>query len=123
VTYEEVQSWLDAYVEAWRSYEPAAIGDLFADGATYAYHPYDDPIRGREEIVSSWLEDPDDPASWEAEYRPLMVDGDRAVAVGESRYATGDVYSNLWVLRFDGEGRCAEFVEWYVKHPRAGASA
>ena len=44
---------------------------------------------------------------------------DRAVAVGWSRYAaTGDeperTYHNAYLLRFDAEGRCAEFHEFYM---------
>jgi hypothetical protein len=34
-------------VDAWRTYDPAAIGTLFAEDATYAYHPYDED----EEVV------------------------------------------------------------------------
>jgi ketosteroid isomerase-like protein len=119
VTAESVQAWLDAYVEAWRTYDRDAIGRLFADDATYAYHPYDEPLRGRGAIVASWLDEPDEAGSWEASYRPLLVDGERAVATGQTRYAEGRVYSNLYVMRFDADGRCAEFVEWYMGHPRA----
>jgi hypothetical protein len=46
-----------------------------------------------------------------------MVEGDRAVAIGTTRYAGGEFYWNLWVLRFDEDGRCAEFVEWYMVQP------
>jgi hypothetical protein len=46
-----------------------------------------------------------------------MIDGDRAVATGETRYADGTVFSNLFVLRFDSDGRCAEFVEWFIEQP------
>ena len=31
MTPEAVQVWLDAYAEAWRSYDAGAIGDLFAE--------------------------------------------------------------------------------------------
>jgi hypothetical protein len=51
VTHHALQRWLDAYVEAWRTYDPAAIGALFSEDATYAYHPYDggeEVVRGRE---------------------------------------------------------------------------
>ena len=58
----------------------------------------------------------DEPGSWEAEYRPRLIEGDRATAVGETRYSDGKTYDNLWVLRFDGD-RCAEFVEWYMTRP------
>jgi hypothetical protein len=114
---EAVQAWLDAYVAAWRSYDRAAIGELFAADASYAYHPYDEPLRGREAIVASWLEDPDASDSWEASYAPVLIDGRSAVATGETRYATGPVFSNLFELTFDEEGRCTRFVEWYVRHP------
>ena len=117
MTREGVQAWLDAYVAAWGSYDRAAIGELFAEDATYRYHPYDDPERGREAIVGGWLDEPDEPGSWEASYAPLLVEGDRAVATGETRYADGQTFSNLFVLEFDGDGRCSDFTEWYMEHP------
>jgi hypothetical protein len=122
MTRDDVQGWLDAYVEAWRTYEPAAIADLFADDVSYAYQPYHTPLRGRDAVVASWLESPDAPGSWEANYEPYAVDGDRAVAVGDSRYLDGGklraLYYNVWLLRFDGEGRCTEFVEYWREHPK-----
>jgi ketosteroid isomerase-like protein len=116
ITREQVQKWLDAYVAAWRSYDEDAIRALFAPDATYAYHPYDDPVKGRDAIVASWLGDRDEPGSWEASYAPSLIDGDRAIATGETHYPrTGRTFSNLYELEFDGDGRCARFVEWYVE--------
>ena len=40
MTHDDVRAWLNAYVEAWRTYDPAAIGALFTEDATYAYHPW-----------------------------------------------------------------------------------
>jgi ketosteroid isomerase-like protein len=120
MSHDEVQAWLDAYVAAWRSYDRAEIGALFADDASYAYHPWDTGdavLRGRDAIVRNWLDEPDAAGSWHAEYRPLLVEGDRAVATGVTRYADGKVYDNLWVLRFDDTNRCTEFVEWYMLRP------
>lgn len=114
---DEVQRWLDAYIEAWRTYEPRAIGDLFTEDAVHAYDPVGEPVRGRDAIVADWLKDPDEPGSWQASYRPLVVEGDRAVAVGRTTYADGKSFENLFVLRFD-DGRCAEFTEWYWRHPQ-----
>jgi hypothetical protein len=129
LTRDDVQRWLDAYVDAWRTYDPAAIADLFAEDVRYAYQPYRDPVVGRDAVVASWLEDPDAAGSWEARYEPYAVDGDRAVAVGESRYLKDDgslltLFYNVWLLRFDGEGRCTEFTEYWRELPeelRAGA--
>jgi hypothetical protein len=117
---QAVADWLDGYVRAWGSYDPREIGALFSEDAVYAYNPFDDPVRGREAIVASWLEDRDEPGTYEGRYRPLLVAGDRAVANGSSRYfgsngAVADEYDNLFVLRFDAEGRCAEFCEWYMR--------
>jgi SnoaL-like domain len=118
LTRQDVQGWLDRYVAAWRSYDPEAIGALFAADAAYAYHPYDEPLRGREAIVASWLDDPDEAGSWEASYAPALVDGRRAIATGRTRYpAAGRTFSNLFELELDDEGRCTRFVEWYVPHP------
>jgi hypothetical protein len=121
LTHDDVQRWIDAYVDAWRTYDPDAIGDLFAEDASYAYHPYnegEEVVRGRGAIVENWLEEQDEPGSWEAGYRPLVVEGRRAVAEGTTSYANGDFFWNLWVLRFDDKGRCAEFVEWFMARPR-----
>jgi uncharacterized protein (TIGR02246 family) len=117
---DAVAAWLDAYVAAWKSYDPDAIGALFSDDATYAYHPWDEPLRGRTAIVADWLANQDPPGSFEAAYRPLAVDGDLAVATGRSRYLDPDgslsrEYWNCFVLRFDADGRCAELTEWFMK--------
>jgi hypothetical protein len=120
VTRDDVDRWLGRYVEAWQSYDRDAIGELFAEGATYRYHPADEPLVGRAAIVESWLEDQDAPGSFEAGYTAYAVDGDRAVATGVSSYANGKVYDNVFLLAFDGEGRCADFTEVYAKRQSDG---
>ena len=131
-----VQAWLDRYVEAWKTYDPDQVASLFAEDATYAYHPYDsgdDVLRGRAEIVASWIEPEgsassrDEPDTYDARYEVFAVDGDRAVATGWSRYWTDAgrttldrTYDNVFLIRFDGQGRCTEFVEYFMKEPTAG---
>jgi ketosteroid isomerase-like protein len=121
-----VQRWLDAYVEAWKSYDPVAIGELFSEDVEYRYHPADEPIRGRDAVVESWLGEGDHPdasdrdpkGTYEAAYEPFAIDGDRAVATGASTYTDPPtVYDNCFLIRFDADGRCAEFTEWFVKRP------
>jgi ketosteroid isomerase-like protein len=120
-----VERWLAAYVAAWKSYDRAAIGDLFAADASVRYHPYDAPITGRQAIVESWFgvgdgaPGQDAARTYDAEYRPVAVEGDVAVAVGVSRYTDPPtIYDNCFVIRFDAEGRCAEFTEWFMERPR-----
>jgi hypothetical protein len=119
VTAQHVQAWLDSYVEAWRTYDPVLIGSLFAADATYAYHPWDEPIRGREAIVADWVGEQDEPGTWEAEYYPLLIAENGVAARGRTRYASGKVYENLWLLGFDDEGLCTRFVEWYMVPPES----
>ncbi|HJS48727.1 MAG TPA: nuclear transport factor 2 family protein [Gaiellaceae bacterium] len=116
--------WLARYVDAWRTYDEEAIGDLFSEDARYRYHPWDDAdetVSGRDQIVASWLADRDPPDAWTAEYRPLAIDGDDAVAVGVSRYLGPDgvtverEYYNVFLCRFDADGRCTEFTEYYMR--------
>ena len=56
---------------------------------------------------------------WDAAYEPWAVEGDRAVAIGWSRYeATGDkppqLYHNAYLLEFAPDGRCRSFHEFYM---------
>jgi ketosteroid isomerase-like protein len=113
-----VDAWIEAYIHAWRSNDPAAIASLFAEDATYAYNPWDAPLKGREAIVADWLREPDEPDSWQADYRPMLTQGNRAMVTGLTRYANGKTYSNLFVIDFDNEGRCRAFTEWYMRHPK-----
>ncbi len=117
-----VQGWLDRYVEAWRANDAALIEALFTDDAIYRYRPYADleqMVIGSKAIAASWLEEQDAPESWEAQYQPFVVEGDRAVAVGFSRYRLTEgqperTYHNAYLLRFAPDGRCAEFTEYYM---------
>ncbi len=130
MTRDDVQAWLDGYVEAWRTYEPERIGALFAEGAEYRYHPWDEPVRGREAIVRSWVSPQgdasgrDEPGTCDARYEPYSVEGDRAVAVGASVYFAPDGsvaqrYRNVFLLRFAPDGRCLSFTEWFMLEPGA----
>jgi len=120
-----VQAWLDRYVEAWKSYDQAAIEALFAPDATYRYHPYDkDALEGRDAIVRNWLDDRDVAGTYDAHYEPYAVEGDRAVAIGWSRYYEDASkaklireYRNVYLLLFDPEGRCTEFTEFFMETP------
>lgn len=125
------QDWLDRYVDAWMSYDPDDIADLFSADVAYRYHPSDEAIVGRAAVVASWLEEDakddassrDAPGTYEAEYAPVAVDGDTVVATGTSRYRDVPggpvvrVYDNCFVMRFDRDGRCREFTEYFVRRP------
>ena len=113
-----VQTWLDRYIDAWRTYDEQAIGDLFSEDATYRYHRWDEPVRGREAIVKDWLANPDAPGTWSARYAPYVVEDAKAVAVGTSSYkdaTTDSVFHNVFLLEFAPDGRVDSFEEVYAK--------
>jgi hypothetical protein len=126
MTRVEVQRWLDRYVAAWKSYDEAEIADLFSTDAEYRYHPWDEPVRGRDAIVADWIapngnaSSKDAEGTYDAAYEAWAVDGDRAVAVGTSDYFTDASrttrdrrYHNVYLLEFDADGRCRSFTENY----------
>jgi ketosteroid isomerase-like protein len=117
------QEWLDRYVTAWRSNDPEKIAALFSEDVSYRYYPYSEPLEGRDAVVRSWLEDPDEPGSWEAHYTPFGLEGDKVVATGVSRYFSHDdepekVYDNCFLIEFDRDRRCRSFTEYFVEEPR-----
>lgn len=124
-----VQRWLDRYIDAWRANEAESIETLFTEDVVYRYRPYggdEHADRGRPALVASWLEERDQPDSWEASYEVYAVDGDRAVAVGYSRYLAmaerpERTYHNCFLLRFADDGRCGEFTEYFMEERPAGS--
>ena len=118
MTHDDFARWLDAYVDAWRTYDRAAIEALFSEDATYLHHPWDEPLVGRDAIVNDWIDNPDEAGTWAAEYRPWIVNGTDGVATGVSRYDDQDgqrEYHNVFLCRFDADGRCREFTEIYLR--------
>lgn len=118
---DQVRRWLDAYIDAWRSYDRDAIADLFTPDVRYEPEPYSS-LRGRDEVVDAWLADQDPVDSWRAHYDPIAIDGWLAIATGVSRYFDEDgderaVYHNIFVLEFDPDGRCRHYREWYMREP------
>lgn len=132
MTREDLNRWLGDYVEAWKTYDRERIEALFADDISYRYHPYDDPIVGRDAVVASWLgegdhpdvSERDEPGTYDAFYRAAAVDGEMAVAIGSSTYYSSPggpadrIYDNCFVMRFDSEGRCRELTEWFMQRPK-----
>jgi hypothetical protein len=108
--------WVDRYRVAWETNNPGDIGALFTDDARYYTEPFAEPWQGRDTIVARWLEGRDEPGTTEWSFEVIGSDGDLGFIQGRTFYKTEPprTYSNLWVIRLDGE-RCAEFTEWWMK--------
>jgi uncharacterized protein (TIGR02246 family) len=123
-TRQAVDEWLVAYVRAWQRYDPADIGNLFTEDATW-WQPFGVRAQGRDRIVAEWMAEQhlDEPGGYGGRYECIAVDGDLAVCHGRTEFVdptSGERrgrFDNLWVLRFGPDGRCAEFHEWYAPEP------
>ena len=112
------EHWVERYVRAWNSNDPEDIGALFAEDGRYRTEPYAEPWQGREEIVREWLGIKDEPGQTEFTYGVIATEGELGIVKGETIYKEPrGRYSNLWEIRLDAEGRCTEYVEWWMKQP------
>lgn len=114
---DAVRRWIDHYVRAWNSNDREDIGSLFTDDAVYSTEPYHAPWKGREQIIAGWLDHKDEPGETSFEWQPISITDEVAVISGTTRYPES-AYSNLWVLRLNPDGRCRQFSEWWMEHPR-----
>jgi uncharacterized protein (TIGR02246 family) len=114
---KQVEKWIEGYRRAWESNDPAEIGALFATDAEYFTAPFRQPWRGRDEIVARWIEGKDEPGQTSFDWKPVALTEEVAVIEGVTTYPD-EVYSNLWLISLDDEGRCRRFTEWWMLHPR-----
>lgn len=113
---EILQSWLDRYLTAWQTNDPADIRALFTPTASYATSPLDPaPWTGVDAIVDGWLARRDEPRDWSFTGGPLALAGTMGFIEGRTTYTGGRVYANLWVVRLAADGRAESFVEWFVE--------
>ena len=112
---DPLTAWIDGYVRAWNSNDPADIGALFTADADYYTAPFRAPWSGRETIVREWLARKDEPGETRFEWAPVAVTDEVAVVRGTTGYPDR-TFSNLWLIRLDAEGRCREFTEWWMEH-------
>ncbi|WP_117215597.1 nuclear transport factor 2 family protein [Allorhizocola rhizosphaerae] len=116
-----LKKWVDGYVRAWRTNDPADIRALFTDDAEYYTAPFRPPWRGVDAIVEGWLDRQDEPGEYSFDWEPV-VDGDElGILRGVTTYPD-ETFSNLWVIRFAPDGRATEFTEWFMEHSRSTES-
>ncbi|WP_188510966.1 YybH family protein [Conyzicola nivalis] len=120
-TTDEVTRWIEAYRSAWISNDADEVAALFTEDALYEFRPNDpEPWRGRDEIVTGWLEEPDAPDTWTFDFKIVgLLDDGTAVVQGVTEYLDENpTYDNLWLIAFE-EGKASRFTEWYMEREQA----
>jgi hypothetical protein len=110
-----LRAWVELYERAWRTAGTQPLAELFAPEASYRTAPYEEPFRGLQAIAAMWEAGRDGPDEVFAMHSEIVaVEGDTGVARVEVRYGdpVEQQYRDLWVVRFDGSGRCVAFEEW-----------
>jgi hypothetical protein len=111
-----IHAWMAGYVRAWRSNDPADIGPLFAEDATYRMSPFAAAVRGRDAIIADWIERGDVPDTWRFEFEVVCADDSLGVVSTRIDYfVEKKEYRTVWVIRFDTEGRATAFTEWWME--------
>lgn len=120
VTKTDFEKWIQRYLKAWKTNDKNDIAALFTEDATYLTQAFREPWRGRENIVKEWIgradweNEPKD--EWSFDYEWLAIEGDTGVLDGLTDYSGRDeIFKNIWVIKLEGDGRCREFIEYWVK--------
>ena len=115
-----LERWVAAYERLWRTPGTDALGELFAEDATYSTAPYEAPDRGLSAIADFWersRDGPDEDFTTAAEV--VAVETGTGVVRVDVRYGVDppQEYRDLWVVRLAGNGRCTHFEEWPFAPP------
>ena len=113
---ERLDAWMDGYIAAWTSNDPAEIAALFTPDAVYDPQTAVGELHGIGEIVDFWLEAGDDEDDWDFEWVPVVETDEVAIVTGATNYVDPAAsYRNLFIIRFAPDGRCQDFTEWYIE--------
>ena len=115
---------------AWKSYDREAIGALFSRGRSLSLPPVrraDPRPRGDRRVLARGraATSPAPTTPRTAPSRSTATSRWRSARAPTRRARTArssTVYDNCFVMRFDADGRCREFTEWFIE-AAAGADA
>jgi ketosteroid isomerase-like protein len=115
VRHDDIRRWVAGYEKAWRSPGTASLAKLFTEGVSYRPSPWKDPVEGMEDLAKFWNAERDGPGeAFTMSSELVALDGGTAVVRTQVDYekSSSGRWRDLWVLRFDADGRCRHFEEW-----------
>lgn len=118
LTAAELDSWLDAYEEAWENKDADAAANLFSADARYFETPYSDPFEGPDGVRDYWSGVTADQRDIDFRYSSIAVGGNTGIASWSATFTTisGGVnveLNGVFVLEFDENKRCTLLREWW----------
>jgi hypothetical protein len=113
---EAAQAWLGAYGGAWEDRDPDAAARLFTEDSSYAWGPFEEPLRGREAIRERWAEATRLQRDVDFGSEVLGVVSAGAVARWWCSFAVADArieLEGIFLIGITEDGECREFREWW----------
>lgn len=108
-----LQQWIEQYERAWRTEGTDVLAELFTDDVVYSASPWADPITGLAALGEFWDAQRESAAEqFSMTSEIVALDGSVGVVRVSVEYGSGDRWRDLWIVRFDEDGRCAAFEEW-----------
>ncbi len=106
--------------EAWENRDAQAAANLFSTDVSYREDPFGEPLRGREEVERYWREMIAEQEEVSVSFEVLAVTAERAVVNWQAHYTDAKtreraVVNGVSVGRFNREGLCREWLEWWHK--------
>ena len=115
----EVGKWLADYGRAWEQGDAKAVMTLFSPGALYYETPFSAPIVGLDAIHDYWKAGAGQ-SQRDVSFRCTVLSAvrDSALARWQATFTrvpsgVGVRLDGVLLARFDEQGRCAEFREWW----------
>ena len=111
--------WLNAYGQAWEQGDAKAAMTLFAPGALYYETPFSAPLVGLDAIHDYWKAGAgQSQRDVRFHYTVLSAARDTGIARWAATFirvpsAMSVQLDGVLLARFDEQGRCAEFREWW----------
>jgi hypothetical protein len=108
---EAAQRWADVWERGWPAHDADAIGALYADGAVWQQHPFQEPEAGY--LARVFAEE----LSATCEFSTPIVDGERAAVPWKASTVLVDggteELAGVSVLRFDTDGIVVDEVDYW----------
>lgn len=113
---EAAQQWLSAYGRAWEQRDPEAAAGLFSEDGSYAWGPFEEPLRGRKAIRERWAEVTRLQRDVHFGSEVLGVVRAGAVARWWCSFDVDDAgieLEGIFLIVLTEDGECREFREWW----------
>ena len=115
--HDRLDCWLQRFGRAWEERDPDGAAGLFGEDGLYRETPFDEPLRGAEEIRAHWSNLPAARQGIRFAYEILAVTEPWGIARWHGSYTPVDRATRLeldgiLLVWLDDEGRCRDFREW-----------